>query len=197
MNKENIGLWVFGLGILVLLYFQVFKPLMGFIMEIIRKKKDLNKLEIKDRVVQTLKKMNCNPEEDENGWIHFRFQGQQFFIEAQDEYTNIRIFNTWWGKIDLDDTGLYLAKEVVNECNSNCLIPITYSTDKELNQMGIHCKYDLNFQTANGDYENLLGAYLSSFFNSQREFENRLDRKKNEVLENNKRQVIKGFNQNQ
>ena len=141
--------------------------------------------------------MNCNPEEDENGWLHFRFQGQQFFIEAEDEYTNIRIFNTWWGRIDLDEKGLYLTKEVVNECNSNCLIPITYSIDKEHNQMGIHCKYDLNFQAANGDYENLLGAYLSSFFSSQREFENRLDKHKNEALENNKRQVIKGFNQNQ
>ena len=196
INEEYIGLIVFGVVILALLYFQIFKPLVNFIMRFIGRNKNMNVMKTRQNVIQTLKDMNCSPEEDD-GLIHFTFQGLHFLIEAEDEYKNIKIICPWWSGIDMNDKDVPLLKEAINECNLICIVPIVYTINKDNNQMGIHCKYNLNFQEVNGDYENLLGAYLSSFFNSQREFENILNRMRNEKHKDEDRQIIKGFNQNQ
>ena len=187
---------VLGLGGLAALYFLAVKPLIDFMFRIIRGKENLNKLETKERIIQTLKEMNCNPEESEkNGYdvINFNFQDQDFIIYV-DGSPIVRIYCNWWTTLDLNDKDVPILKEAINENNLSLIITTVYTVDKENNLIGVHCKHALNFQEVNGDYEDMLRAYLSFFFSTQRELRERFNRLKSIKHDKPKRQIIKGFN---
>lgn len=196
MSEGTFAILVLGLGGLAALYFLAVKPLIDFMLRIIRGKENLNKLETKERIIQTLKEMNCNPEESEkNGYdvINFNFQDQDFIIYV-DGSPIVRIYCNWWTTLDLNDKDVPILKEAINENNLSLIITTVYTVDKENNLIGVHCKHALNFQEVNGDYEDMLRAYLSFFFSTQRELKEKFDRLKSIKQDNPKRLVIKGFN---
>ena len=195
MSEGTFAILVLGLGGLAALYFLAVKPLIDFMLRIIRGKENLNKLETKERIIQTLKEMNCNPEESEkNGYdvIIFNFQDQDFIIYV-DGSPIVRIYCNWWTTLDLNDKDVPILKEAINENNLSHIITTVYTVDKENNQIGVHCKHALNFQEVNGDYEDMLRAYLSFFFSTQRELKERFYRLKSVKQDIPQRQVIKGF----
>lgn len=196
MSEGTFAILVLGLGGLAALYFLAVKPLIDFMLRIIRGKENLNKLETKERIIQTLKEMNCNPEESEkNGYdvINFNFQDQDFIIYV-DSSPIVRIYCNWWTTLDLNDKDVPFLKEAINENNLSLIITTVYTVDKENNLIGVHCKHALNFQEVNGDYEDMLRAYLSFFFSTQRELRERFNRLKSIKHDKPKRQIIKGFN---
>ena len=196
MSEGTFAILVLGLGGLAALYFLAVKPLIDFMLRIIRGKENLNKLETKERIIQTLKEMNCNPEESEkNGYdvIIFNFQDQDFIIYV-DSSPIVRIYCNWWTTLDLNDKDVPILKEAINENNLSLIITTVYTVDKENNLIGVHCKHALNFQELNGDYEDMLRAYLSFFFSTQRELRERFNRLKSIKHDKPKRQIIKGFN---
>lgn len=196
MSEGTFAILVLGLGGLAALYFLAVKPLIDFMLRIIRGKENLNKLETKERIIQTLKEMNCNPEESEkNGYdvIIFNFQDQDFIIYV-DSSPIVRIYCNWWTTLDLNDKDVPILKEAINENNLSLIITTVYTVDKENNLIGVHCKHALNFQEVNGDYEDMLRAYLSFFFSTQRELRERFNRLKSIKHDKPKRQIIKGFN---
>ncbi len=196
MSEGTFAILVLGLGGLAALYFLAVKPLIDFMLRIIRGKENLNKLETKERIIQTLKEMNCNPEESEkNGYdvIIFNFQDQDFIIYV-DSSPIVRIYCNWWTTLDLNDKDVPILKEAINEYNLYHCITTVYTVDKENNLIGVHCKHALNFQELNGDYEDMLRAYLSFFFSTQRELRERFNRLKSIKHDKPKRQIIKGFN---
>lgn len=196
MSEGTFAILVLGLGGLAALYFLAVRPLIDFMLRIIRGKENLNKLETKERIIQTLKEMNCNPEESEkNGYdvINFNFQDQDFIIYV-DGSPIVRIYCNWWTTLDLNDKDVPILKEAINENNLSLIITTVYTVDKENNLIGVHCKHALNFQEVNGDYEDMLRAYLSFFFSTQRELRERFNRLKSIKHDKPKRQIIKGFN---
>ena len=196
MSEGTFAILVLGLGGLAALYFLAVKPLIDFMLRIIRGKENLNKLETKERIIQTLKEMNCNPEESEkNGYdvIIFNFQDQDFIIYV-DGSPIVRIYCNWWTTLDLNDKDVPILKEAINENNLSLIITTVYTVDKENNLIGVHCKHALNFQEVNGDYEDMLRAYLSFFFSTQRELRERFNSLKSIKHDKPKRQIIKGFN---
>ena len=196
MSEGTFAILVLGLGGLAALYFLAVKPLIDFMLRIIRGKENLNKLETKERIIQTLKEMNCNPEESEkNGYdvIIFNFQDQDFIIYV-DSSPIVRIYCNWWTTLDLNDKDVPILKEAINENNLSLIITTVYTVDKENNLIGVHCKHALNFQEVNGDYEDMLRAYLSFFFSTQRELSERFNRLKSIKHDKPKRQIIKRFN---
>ena len=196
MSEGTFAILVLGLGGLAALYFLAVKPLIDFMLRIIRGKENLNKLGIKERIIQTLKEMNCNPEESEkNGYdvINFNFQDQDFIIYV-DGSPIVRIYCNWWTTLDLNDKDVPILKEAINENNLSLIITTVYTVDKENNLIGVHCKHALNFQEVNGDYEDMFRAYLSFFFSTQRELKEIFDRLKSVKQDTPKRPVIKGFN---
>ena len=196
MSEGTFAILVLGLGGLAALYFLAVKPLIDFMLRIIRGKENLNKLETKERIIQTLKEMNCNPEESEkNGYdvINFNFQDQDFIIYV-DGSPIVRIYCNWWTTLDLNDKDVPILKEAINENNLSLIITTVYTVDKENNLIGVHCKHALNFQEVNGDYEDMLRAFLSLLFSTQRELRERFNRLKSIKHDKPKRQIIKGFN---
>lgn len=198
MSEGTFAILVLGLGGLAALYFLAVRPLIDFMLRIIQGKENLNKLEIKERVIQTLKEMNCNPDEineneDGNDAIIFNFQDQNFIIYV-DGSPLVRIYCTWWAKLDLNVGNIPILKEAINEYNLYHCITTVYTVDKENNLIGVHCKHALNFQEVNGDYEDMLRAYLSFFFSTQRELRERFNKLKSIKHDKPKRQIIKGFN---
>ena len=196
MSEGTFAILVLGLGGLAALYFLAVKPLIDFMLRIIRGKENLNKLETKERIIQTLKEMNCNPEESEkNGYdvIIFNFQDQDFIIYV-DSSPIVKVYCNWWTTLDLNDKDVPILKEAINENNLSLIITTVYTVDKENNLIGVHCKHALNFQEVNGDYEDMLRAFLSLFFSTQRELRERFNRLKSIKHDKPKRQIIKGFN---
>ena len=121
MSEGTFVILVLGLGGLAALYFLAVRPLIDFMLRIIRGKENLNKLGIKERVIQTLKEMSCNPDEineneDGNDAIIFNFQDQNFIIYV-DGSPLVRIYCTWWAKLDLNDENIPILKEAINEYN--------------------------------------------------------------------------------
>lgn len=60
-------------------------------------KDELDEISTKQLVVSTLKKIGCQPEENEEGHIAFKYQGDDFYIAAEEENRFIMIWNPWWG----------------------------------------------------------------------------------------------------
>lgn len=150
MSEGTFAILVLGLGGLAALYFLAVRPLIDFMLRIIRGKENLNKLGIKERVIQTLKEMSCNPDEineneDGNDAIIFNFQDQNFIIYV-DGSPLVRIYCIWWAKLDLNDENIPILKEAINEYNLYHCITTVYTVDKENNLIGVHCKHALNFQ---------------------------------------------------
>ena len=67
---------------------------------------ELDNVKTADLVVSVLKKIGCQPEVNEEGHITFKYQGDDFYIAAEDESRFIMIWNPWWGTISADNEAL-------------------------------------------------------------------------------------------
>ena len=75
-------------------------------------KDELDEISTKDLVVNVLKKIGCQPEENEEGQIAFKYQGDDFYIAAEEENRFIMIWNPWWGSINADNEAFPVLKQV-------------------------------------------------------------------------------------
>ena len=83
---------------------------------------ELDDISTKDLVISTLKKIGCQPQTNEDGNIVFKYQGDDFYITAEEDNRFIMIWNPWWGCISSDNEALPILKEVINLTNVNSLI---------------------------------------------------------------------------
>lgn len=146
-------------------------------------------------VISTLKEIGCLPEVDDKDRICFKYQGEEFFIDADNNYQFITLWDTWWLCIDLDNTNVEHLKEAINLGNINTIVSTVYTIDEDNKQMGIHCKAIIVFTpsiTNRGDY---LKTILNDCFKAHDLLKERFIRLnfKQEKHET-KRVVIKGFN---
>lgn len=94
------------------------------------------------QLVMTLtKELGCQPEEDEDNHIHFNYQGEHFFVDAQKDGVYACIYDTWWHTVQLSDLDEFAdARRAVNSCNYNYTTTLVYSIDENDNRMGVHCR---------------------------------------------------------
>ena len=85
-------------------------------------KDEPDEISTKQLVVSTLKKIGCQPEENEEGHIAFKYQGDDFYIAAEEENRFIMIWNPWWGSINTDNEAFPVLKEIINLVNVNSLV---------------------------------------------------------------------------
>ena len=80
-------------------------------------KDEQDEVTTKDLVISVLKKIGCQPKVNEENHITFKYQGDDFYIAAEEENRFIMIWNPWWGSINADNEALPYLKEIINLAN--------------------------------------------------------------------------------
>lgn len=135
--------------------------------------KCLDERTISGLVLTTLRNMGCEPEtelSDDTNWIGFSYQGEQFTIECRDDCYFITIFDTWWYQIstysDIDE--IANLHKTVNWANRYAKCTLFYTTNEEIEQIGVHSKKSLLFIKDIPDLEKYLTGAMNDMFRVQR-----------------------------
>lgn len=150
--------------------------------------KCLDERTITGLVLSTLRKMGCEPnseQRDKNNWIYFTCQGEKYTIECNDESDFITIYDTWWYQISIysDVEEIANLHKTVNLANQYASCTLLYTTNKEIEQIGVHSKQKLLFIKQIPELDKYLLSVLSDFFRVQRFVLTELEKCK--VTENN------------
>lgn len=124
-------------------------------------------------VLSTLRKMGCDPEtEQQDGLtrVFFSYQGEKFTIECHDLCFFITIYDTWWHGISIysDIEGISNLHKTINLANQYTNCTLLYTTNKEIEEIGVHSKRTILFIKEIPDLEKYLTSVLNDFFKAQR-----------------------------
>ena len=100
-------------------------------------KDEQDEVTTKDLVISVLKKIGCQPKVNEENHITFKYQGDDFYIAAEEENRFIMIWNPWWGSINADNEALPYLKEIINLANVNSLVTTVYMAARHSKHPGI------------------------------------------------------------
>lgn len=139
--------------------------------------------------VEVLRKLNCDVQfdEEDDSIMFFTYQGERFRIDTWKDCLMIRIWDTWWGTIDLDDLDdVSRIRKAINIVNINSFLTMVYSIDQEHQQFAVHTKRQCLLIPQIPNVENYLAAMLAGFFDVQRSFKEELDKLRREESLNSK-----------
>ena len=139
-------------------------------------KDELDDISTKQLVVSVLKKIGCQPKENEEGNIVFKYQGDDFYIAAEEENRFIMIWNPWWGSISADNEAFPYLKEIINIVNINSLVTTMTMVDEEDEKtIGIHSRCHTYFSPNEGELEDHLKLLLDMFFDAHNAIKDNLN----------------------
>lgn len=121
----------------------------------------------RDLFLETLTKIGCQYEigEDDDDRIYFAYQGEHFFVNAQNDWRYIQIWDTHWGHVELYDVDEFARlKKAINGSNMNNSVTTVYTIDEAGNNVDVHCKSIILFIPEIPELENYLRLELGEFF---------------------------------
>ena len=124
-------------------------------------------------VISTLRKMGCDSKTEVKGkhmWVYFTYQGEKFTIECNDDCFFINIYDTWWYSISIYSDVEQIANlhKVVNQANQQVNCTLLYTTNKEIEEIGVHSRQNLLFIKEIPEPDKYLMGVLNGFFKAQR-----------------------------
>ena len=138
-------------------------------------------------VLSTLRKIGCDPQTELQGditYVYFTYQGEKYTIECNDSCYFIIIYDTWWYSISIysDVEEIANLHKVVNLANQHVNCTLLYTTNNEIEEIGVHSRQTLLFRKEIPELDIYLMSILSGFFKAQRLVLTELEKCK--VLEN-------------
>ena len=138
-------------------------------------------------VLSTLREIGCDPQtEMQEGitYVYFTYQGEKYTIECNDSCYFIIIYDTWWYSISIysDVEEIANLHKVVNLANQHVNCTLLYTTNNEIEEIGIHSRQTLLFRKEIPELDKYMMSVLSGFFKAQRLVLTELEKCK--VLEN-------------
>ena len=122
-------------------------------------------MKTRDLVIETLKKVGCQPEVDDKDNICFKYQGESLYVSADNNFKFITIWDPWWIAMDLTDADVETVKEAVNMVNTDLpLAHIIYSIDEENGKLGVHTRFDTVFTDELPQLDDLVKSLMEHFF---------------------------------
>lgn len=121
----------------------------------------------RDLFLKTLTKIGCQYElsEEESDRIFFAYQGENFIVDARNDWHFIHIWDTYWGKIELYDIDeSSRLRRAINTANLNNAVMTVYTIDEEGKTMDVHCKRNILFIPEIPEIDQYLRLELSEFF---------------------------------
>ena len=124
-------------------------------------------------VLTTLRRIGCEPEtEERNGlnYAYFTFQGEKYTIESNDTCKFITIYDTWWHSISIysDVEEIANLHKTINLVNQYVNCTLLYTTNKDIEEIGVHSRRTILFIKEIPEIENYLICVLNDFFKAQR-----------------------------
>lgn len=143
-------------------------------------------------LIKTLEDIGCQPEIDNDESIVFKYQGEEFKIDASNDNFFIWIYNIAWTGIETNDTDSDFLKQAINKANEYSAITNLYTTNEEKGIIAVHCQmatyFAYNIPNLNGYLKSILDGFFYTHQRVRDEFANshKLQEKKEKVK-------IKGF----
>lgn len=159
-------------------------------------KNELDNISTQDLVISVLKKIGCQPEINEEGHVTFKYQGDDFYIAAEEDNRFIMIWNPWWGSISTDNEAFPVLKEIINLVNVNSLVTTVYMVDEDEKTVGLHSRCHTFFSPNEGELEDHLKMLLDYFFDTHNAIKENLNQLGNAAVgeeEKKERVKVKGF----
>ena len=160
-------------------------------------KGELDDISTKALVTSVLQKIGCQPKENEEGNIAFKYQGDDFYIATEEDNRFIMIWNPWWGSISSDNQALPYLKEIINIVNINSLVTtVTMVDEDDENTVGIHSRCHTFFSPSEGELEEHLKMLLDFFFDAHNAIKdniNQLGAAASNAEVQKERVTVKGF----
>lgn len=129
---------------------------------------DSQQVNTKDLVIDTLKKIGCKPEEDDEGRLHFDYQEGHFVISCCDTSYWIRIeFLFWYDFSTYDIDQFSRMQKAVNVANSIGSCNVFYAVNKETDTVYLHSNWSLPFVAEIPDLDDYLREALKMLFASR------------------------------
>ena len=131
---------------------------------------DLQQLNTKELVIDTLKKIGCKPEEDDDGRLHIDYQEWHFMILCGDTYFWISVDFPFWYEFSTYDINLFSRmQKAVNEANSmgTCSVSVYYTVAKETDTVYLNSNIFLSFVPQIPRLDDYLRAAFIDLFKSR------------------------------
>lgn len=138
-----------------------------------KEQKCLDERTVAGLVLTTLRKIGCDPETEEHNnlnYAYFTFQGEKFTIESNDTCKFITIYDTWWHSISIysDVEEIANLHKTINLVNQYVNCTLLYTTNKEIEEIGVHSRRTILFIKEIPEIDNYLICVLNDFFKAQR-----------------------------
>jgi len=135
----------------------------------------------RDLFLETLAKMGCQYELDDDDRICFHWQGGSFVVSASNESVFVTVWYFQWGEWELYDIDmLSRVKRVINDANICYSLNVVYSINEEGGSFFIHSNKSFLFIPQIPDIKGYLEAMLGEFFIVRRYVEKELDKLENQ-----------------
>ena len=118
----------------------------------------------RDLLIKTLEDIGCQYETDENNCIIFKYQGEDFKIDASNDNPTIWIYNVAWTGIEINNAAADFLKQAVNKANEYSAITNLYTTNEEKGFIAAHCQMAAYFACNIPNYREYLKSILDGFF---------------------------------
>lgn len=124
-------------------------------------------------VLTTLRKIGCEPQvepQDNFSYVYFTFQGEKYTIECSDDCFFINIYDTWWYSISIysDVEEIANLHKVINQANKHVNCTLLYTTNNEIEEIGVHSRKNLLFIKEITELDKYLVGVLNGFFKAQK-----------------------------
>lgn len=141
--------------------------------EVMNGGKCLDERTITGLVLSTLLKIGCDPETEQqrdHTYVYFTYQGEKYTIECNDSCYFINIYDTWWYSISIysDIEEIANLHKVINLANQQVNCTLLYTTNKEIEEIGVHSRKNLLFIKEIPELDKYLMGVLNNFFKAQR-----------------------------
>lgn len=139
-------------------------------------------------VIKTLKEIGCQPEVNDEDDICFKYQGKDFFIDADNRVPFITLWNIFGVPLTID---VNIMKEAINQTNLEGRITLSYSINKKRNIMVIYCKSHLPFIYGIPAIQEYLQCNLDNYsWTYQYLMDKHNSLKENPTMQSSKEQII-------
>lgn len=122
-------------------------------------------IDIKSLMIDTLRKMGCDPKEIEGGAVAVAYQGENFCMKFGGMFVNI--WDLGWCDINVNDLNLPRLRQAINLANFEFGPTIVLADPDENGIMDIHSRYGILFHPSLPNLTEYMAITFNWFFRAK------------------------------